>query len=125
MKLSEAIRLGAMMHPQGRMVLFDGVRTCALGAALAAVGKLDRDAVIADIFLSWPWLHGMTFGELLVKPQCLCFGDWATVGDMIMMLNDAVGWTRERIADWVETVERQMEDREARTTSEVREEILA
>ena len=40
MTLSEAIRLGAMLKPQGRMGIVHRGRTCVLGAALDAVGAI-------------------------------------------------------------------------------------
>lgn len=79
MKLSEAIRLGALLHPQcfDTMVLHNDsgsvVGTCALGAAAEAGFKLHT----VDILLR----------------------------SKITRLNDRAGWTRERIADWVESFE--------------------
>lgn len=103
MRLSEAIRLGAMDHPQafGVLVTADGAR-CALGSALLAVGipVIDSVFVHAKAFAQWPILgkHGQ---------QCpVC--EWfylCNVAGAIAHLNDCHRWTREQIADWVETIE--------------------
>lgn len=53
MRLSEAIRLGAMMRPQTFGALSDERGTCAMGAAYEAAGlKLSHDVnvVVGDIF---------------------------------------------------------------------------
>jgi len=94
MKLSEAIRLGAMLHKQGfyewrtrDTVTDEIVATCALGAAGAA-GYFDVHQVprwIADC------------------PACSVRG--AMICSILAHLNDHHQWTREAIADWVATVE--------------------
>jgi hypothetical protein len=86
MRLSEAIRLGSLLHPQCRYSLkteHNGniLATCAIGAACAAVGVWD--STVYDI------LPGLS----KYAPQ-------------IMSLNDTHLWTREAIADWVEEQER-------------------
>lgn len=97
MKLSEAIRLGAMMKPQG----FAGTgsrkcqETCAYGAAL--------DAISSDESVSthWPWLKTL-YPDPVWCPVCHLSCDV----HIIPHLNNKHRWTRERIADWVETLER-------------------
>jgi hypothetical protein len=94
MKLSEAIRLGAMLHPQcyGMSMRFATgsdrvIATCALGAAEAA---------------GYSW--GLEGNRQMVR----CPLDAAvsmSLSAMIAHLNDVHLWTREAIADWVETVE--------------------
>ena len=102
MKLSEAIRLGAMLAPQGRTRLLsaDG-STCALGAALAAVGQLasvGNDPQGYDTIKAvWPWLGH----QQAMFPS----GMTGRVLGGIWQLNDTHGWTREQIADWVAQVE--------------------
>lgn len=94
MRLSEAIRLGAMLKPQihGEYSTLEG--SCALGAACDAAGSLNG------------------FREILMKVSCVCPGDvcWAepekgVLSSIIIHLNDAHLWTREQIADWVESME--------------------
>lgn len=99
MRLSEAIRLGAMLKPQGfgSSSMYDPRRSCALGAASDAVGlALDsyRWLRLAKI---WPQLD-----ESYASPATRQVDRLLVV---IYDLNDNRGWTRERIADWVETIE--------------------
>ncbi len=92
MKLSEAMRLGAMLKPQGFTLWRTADTACALDAVALATGTkvtllyhafriLDRRAICAD--------------------SC---GDTKRfdLGTMIVHLNDDHRWTRERIADWIE-----------------------
>ena len=53
MRLSEAIRLGAMLRPQAFRPLFTDDGACALGAALLAVGA--RPERIGAAFSQCPW----------------------------------------------------------------------
>lgn len=106
MRLSEAIRLGAMLKPQGfgsmhpreavesqRYCL--GIRviekSCALGAAQDAGYRGD-------------WLTK----TLAPCPGCSDGAHW-WITTAVMHLNDMHHWTRERIADWVETIENQQQ----------------
>jgi hypothetical protein len=103
-KLSEAIRLGAMMRPQtrGRMRSLGGW-TCALGAALDAVGDLDARMPNAEsiqrVVAKWP------IAASLVQHPANVY--WSSMKSIIVDLNDEHKWTREQIASWVETVELQ------------------
>lgn len=115
MKLSEAIRLGAMLKPQtfGRISgPVDGPRlpgdvlglrfalgTCALGAAYDAGWLRQREDV----------------GVHDAPMYCPACGQWsyadevdALVNHIVMHLNDEHRWTREQIADWVESVEHRL-----------------
>lgn len=98
MKLSTAIRLGAMLKPQGFGKYLEDEATCALGAALDARGVFGTHFRESELF---PII-------LILSPGCpICdersYG--GDVGSTIFHLNDDHLWTRERIADWVETVE--------------------
>lgn len=104
MKLSEAIRLGAMMKPQcsdGAMVSDDGTAVCAIGAGALAVGIAVANApeCYHAVRERFPVL-----GAAATHP--LQGNEPRTVEGVIWNLNDSSGWTREQIADWVETVER-------------------
>ncbi len=108
MRLSEAIRLGAMLKPQG----FGGMssnpqstETCAYGAASDALGR----HVVP--LIEWPWLES--------KGRCPdCHESFWPDGKEPLKylsiisshLNDSHIWTRERIADWVETIENQQSE---------------
>ena len=95
MRLSEAIRLGAMWSPQGHTGSMNGTTRCALAAACDAVG-------IEPV----AWHDGMLIANYpeLQRRFTVLTGDvmWA-----IVTKNDIRGWTREQIADWVETIEQQ------------------
>lgn len=117
MKLSEAIRLGSMMKPQGfgdfyitpiwksngplglEIPLHEA--SCALGAALDATDTDDSDYPDA-------WNPLVDFRRQC--PQCSTYQE--IVWDVIVHLNDDHRWTRERIADWVEQIEIEQERRE-------------
>ena len=103
MKLSQAIRLGAMLKPKGHGGLLVNGKTCALGAACEAVGitigRVSCDTkAYAEIQIRWPLLGMPANHELIPEGG-------ATVMEAIWMLNDRQGLTREQIADWVETIE--------------------
>ena len=110
MKLSEAIRLGAMLKPQGSGRFYQNGRTCALGAALDAIGRLDTSREWSEYDLaekSFPALCAVA------TPP-----DWDGYSDpplwrAIEWLNDCEHWTREQIADWVATIEAQHEAKQA------------
>lgn len=114
MKLSEAIRLGAMLKPQGHdmLVTLNG-GSCALGAAFdavgMAVGEYDGgdagDPCYAEARARWSVLNAHVACPV---PDSDVWRD----GDMVHViwsLNDRAGWTREQIADWVATIEAQHE----------------
>ena len=143
MKLSEAIRLGAVMRPQafGMMksqpelrpvyreidpnAVFDPrgmveVRveqvysTCAWGAALDAIGILDDTKKIADVAPHWLEIYKYSRS----CPSC----GVTQSGSIIIHLNDWHMWPRERIADWVESIERLMESRQEKITEQLKQE---
>ena len=115
MKLSEAIRLGAMMKPKGDGHFEQAGRTCALGAAMDAVGLLDA---ASDIALNIRDVYGKHFPVLrsLVRHPDSRMGvvQWR-LDAVIVDLNDDCGWTREQIADWVEQIECQHEAAKPKT----------
>ena len=103
MRLSEAIRLGAMWSPQTRGAFFQRrgqeVATCALGAAFVASG-MEASAWARH----WPILHAVVRraelpDELQDRPYAL------RVIDVIIALNDSAAWTRTMISEWVEMFE--------------------
>lgn len=118
MRLSEAIRLGALLGPQAFRVVrdLDGA-TCAFGAASDAAGLqfdvMDPYAMVDALTEAWPWLV-----KRLRCPACRR----RRVGGAVISdcLNDHHRWTRERIADWVATVEPDETPAAQSTTSDVR-----
>ncbi len=105
MRLSEAIRLGAMLRPQTTGAIYKHGKSCAWGAAWEAMG--------GDIE---HWSHTMNMSSHSI---CMRFwpelnkevidpigGDLRKLYFVIEYLNDNPNcWTRERIADWVTTIE--------------------
>jgi hypothetical protein len=112
-KLSEAIRLGAMLTKQcfgktGWRGRNGGeLRTCALGSAHIAIGEKSG----ADTGKFFPVSNIPAFCPL---GACQHRGT-KDVGGVIAHLNDEHRWTRERIADWVATIEAQQEELAAPT----------
>jgi hypothetical protein len=97
MRLSEAIRLGSMLKPQGFAI--DYRTTCAIQAALEAIGKVGTP--YAFVMDHWPWVSREETNPVS--------GEVTRVWSIIRELNDDRGWTREQIADWVESLERAQE----------------
>jgi hypothetical protein len=122
MMLHEAIRLGAMLKPQAFGTQYDGRGTCANGAALDACGVLE-DALRARTSVGF--LFPITEQKTSRCPQCGLRSDSCakTFGGLIAHLNDDHRWTREEIADWVQSVEEKDNKRieSARATNAVRE----
>jgi hypothetical protein len=103
MKLSEAIRLGSMIRPQGHGKLMSDGRTCAIGAAAESAGlSMDEEKGWKRIRSVWPLLDE-TANHPCPPPPCHA-NDWV-IANVIVSLNDDARWTREQIADWVETLE--------------------
>lgn len=104
MRLSDAIRLGAMLKPQGTGSLMQGGHTCALGAALDAVGVFAAGGGFVGMYavdLRWPWIGiqgRRSCPACSVSTPTICCG---SVAACVIHLNDDHRWTREAIADWV------------------------
>lgn len=124
MKLSEAIRLGSMMKPQAFGHLFDDEHnsSCAMGAAIDAIGRPLRpirynevsgnlrgpahqipNTMVVDIPDEWFLMMNFSCHPC---PACDMIGH---IDSIIVHLNDTHLWTREKIADWVENVEKIIE----------------
>lgn len=106
MKLSEAIRLGAMLRPQAFYTAFDGHGTCAWGSAFEANGyrPICRTDKWCPLWCNNPWKKLFE-----ISRQCPVCADRIS-SDAIAHLNDTHKWTRECIADWVETIEAQADE---------------
>lgn len=110
MKLSEAIRLGSMASDQVSGEFWQDGRTCAQGAALLAIGRLETTVMNKNhghIREAWPWIR-TTWAPC---PVALCPGhrNVSCVQVLIPHLNNDLpwghGWSRESIADWIATLE--------------------
>ena len=108
MRLSEAIRLGAMaIKPcRGRWVGYKNndysgevVAGCLYGTALYAIGQRDFYNASEEVAKRWPFLFNKgRVGDIT--------GPWE---DVLHFLYEHSGWTREAIADLVEQLEQQIE----------------
>ena len=112
--LSEAIRLGAMLLPQSDSYLderWEGMTyipptgCCALGGAALACGFSRTIDLHIVQFIRHRW--GSTLDRCVPHPVHGSYDD--TVFDIIHPLNSSIcyHWTRERIADFVESIEKQ------------------
>lgn len=124
MKLSIAIRLGAMLRPQIFGTPSDGIGTCAWGAAHEAAGlmKIDGERYYGIVQPpEWEWtMKGGPIGESCVCPVC---GESTYIARVMSVhLNDTHKWTREAIADWVQQVEESLEPAPVSPACEAREE---
>jgi hypothetical protein len=105
-RFADAIRLGAMMRPQAHGAIFEGGKSCAMGAALEAAGvrfpinSCDYDQHLWRLYetLQWP------LGRQTRCPACLRATS-VTLGWLVTHLNDDHLWTREEIAAFVDTVD--------------------
>lgn len=119
MRLSEAIRLGAMALPEAHGPIIEWgagnkpCGACLLGSVLFALrgdtltfkeyhssNGFGVEGVEALIASRWPWVTTPVHKH----PQC-DFTDETELPMRMMLLYEFNGWTRERIADWVETLE--------------------
>ncbi len=98
--LGDAIRLGATLKKQAFRLFYDRQNnaTCALGAAADASNLLDTDLR--------PEFFPKHFGlETQVEPLENHTGiGIVTLWSRIIYLNDALRWSREKIADYVDEV---------------------
>jgi len=96
--VADAIRLGSLMRKQGYGDVYTETSTCAFGAALDAIG-LNGSYHPGLLPVAWKAL----FDRPATCPECGHVAQ-GTCG-IIVHLNDYHLWTRQEIADWVETVE--------------------
>lgn len=111
---SEAIREGAKLRPQAFDDPDEKTRngnSCAIEAGLEAIRgryrRADSDSVYNFITLLFPYLDNRT-----KCPASECGGGrFAYIGSLRMLiwhLNDTHKWTREAIADWLESEEEKL-----------------
>lgn len=103
-KLSDAIRLGATFREQCFGLFFEDQKSCAIGAALEALGLKENEYdALCERF---PVMHERIQVPLeLLKDRnyCLYSGAYPPIqlSSIIWRLNDHLKWSRERIADWL------------------------
>lgn len=105
LSLPDAIRLGAMNRQQATGTYYSVLTggTCALGAALDAIGGLaarNSKSNCPGMLLRrrWPALQQPARNPVTGLRHSDLFS-------VIYTLNDANCWTREQIADWLDTLE--------------------
>lgn len=110
MKLSEAIHLGSMLRPQIYGPYSSRHGTCAMGAALEAVGKLGRNTATNERRMDriWPWVAWRL--EMRYCPNCARIGRFKNIHDLIIHLNDEDHVSRGQIAELMHKVEKQALD---------------
>lgn len=127
LRLSEAIRLGAMLRPQGFGHLFSHGKSCALGAAKEAIGMKGKRAKAGegngwqgfDFYAYWPWLRSRVRHPVTEYGFTEENAFW-----VVMHLNDHLHWSRERIADWVESVEPKEESIDCESEVKEQDEVI-
>jgi hypothetical protein len=102
MRLSEAIRLGAMMTSAARWTFFENGGACALGGALRAVGVTPDESMTGEfndrsLVERWRWAAS--------DVRCPACENHGFVWFTIMHLNDDHEWPRDAIGQWVATIE--------------------
>ena len=102
MKLSEAILLGSTLSEQFFFGAHssDGKARCALAAAADACG-----IGLSSLYDHFPWVQR---NREMLCPQCrpeLRHLERLTAFSVIVHLNDKHRWSREKIAEWVATIE--------------------
>lgn len=97
MRLSEAIRLGALISSQAVGAFVREKEACALGAAMVATGSTATFTL--TVWDRWRWAWAMT----ALCPVCKTSS--TSVLMLIIHLNDDHRWPREEIGRWVATVE--------------------
>lgn len=106
MKLSEAIRLGAMLKPQA-FGQYGSVASCALRAATDALGIPPNKADSPDYDALKARYRYLDVLQPCPVPTCWLSGETDRALAVIYHLNDHHQWTREQIADWIATIEPQ------------------
>ncbi len=92
LKLSEAIRIGARMRPQCTGTFFSVGKSCAIGAAMDALGLKRFSEEYKDKNVCWPY-----------NDAAKRFGVSLSMMEEIYGKNDS-GQSREQIADWLESI---------------------
>src|SRR3972149_6029033 len=99
MKLSEAILLGSINTEQAFGKFYSNGKTCAQGAALDAVGCLDKVQQYTNHSIHdklWPWAAEK--GTMITCPTGKCHEPRSFVRSFIAHLNNDHRWTRPQIA---------------------------
>ncbi len=102
MRLSTAIRKGIDRFPwQLTQDYFKVNRACALGCAIYTVYGCPDESMIDELVDDFPELWESEYH--VRPPQLAAHHITDNLKDVIVILNDDIGWTREQIADWLES----------------------
>ena len=101
MRLSEAILLGSVGTEQCFGDFFNDGITCALGAALFAIGEHKASDACDNSRYDLIWKHWAWTQNLVNNPSDCDKVQRGSVIKMIWQLNDLAEWTRPQIAAWV------------------------
>jgi hypothetical protein len=108
-KLSTFIRLGSKLNNQCFGHLQDSIsNTCAIGAAIhGKTGELPHSYLSENKGLSAteiiPELNYVALSPVWNVDWCNS-NCWSSLKNVIIFLNDRKRWTREQIADWLESI---------------------
>lgn len=103
LKLSEAIRAGIPMAPQqGTHDLYVNGRACALGTAMLGVGLKPDEISYSTMHENFPVVLQKLDPPPALKEKYPYLGN-PDVFDVVTVLNDIERWSRENIADYLET----------------------
>jgi hypothetical protein len=111
--LSDAIRIGAAIRPQTFNSWFFNGRSCVMGAAIEALTGEFCDAIDfasrERLDALEETLHRRYQPILKQRVECpQCVREREFLSDLIIHLNDTHKWTREVIADFVQSIEEQI-----------------
>jgi len=106
MRLSDAIREGCRYSTKTTRQFFGTTphSACALGAAIIGYNRRTGDEItMLDLARVWPELNQET--EFIMRATCPDCGTYADLRHVITThLNDGHRWTREAIADFIDTL---------------------
>ena len=103
MRMSEAMRRGTAMRPQCRSTMFNGVGSCAVGAAMEGAG-IELVYTLHELTRAYPeWTPIL---NALVTSDANSTARYCWL--VMTYLNDERKWTREDIADWLKGVENKL-----------------
>lgn len=104
LKPSRFLRLGTMIRPQAKDEWFSDekgdIRSCALGAMSEALFG-DTDVRGDRLYEKFPLLEKENTGFACPVKDLDVRG--TSLSHIITALNDRAGWSREKIADWLES----------------------
>lgn len=106
--LSQAIREGAKLRPQIGGTMHAPAGSCAIGAASEALFEGNRFVPgyheVAEVF---PYIEHVSI-KCPAESECTDEIGTKPLGSIVVHLNDHHRWTREAIADWLETEEEKL-----------------